>query len=137
MTPEQMARIHAAAFVQGRPWTADEFEDLLRGTGCFAVGDARCFALVRVIAGEAELLTIATDPTHQRQGLAKACMASWIAEACAQGAETAFLEVAADNTAARALYERHGFARAGLRKDYYRRNGAKPVDALLYSRKLT
>ena len=41
----------------------------------------------------------------------------------AAGAHALFIEVAAGNTAARALYEALGFAAAGVRKGYYGREG--------------
>lgn len=66
-----MAATHAAAFTQSRPWTTGEFAELLSSPLSLVVGDERCFALFRVIADEAELLTIATHPDHQRQGLAR------------------------------------------------------------------
>ena len=47
------------------------------------------------------------------------------------GAETLFLEVAVDNTAAIALYRAAGFASAGTRKGYYDRGAAGRVDALV------
>jgi len=137
MTPEQMAATHAAAFTQSRPWRAGEFADLLSLSGSFACGDARCFALVRVIADEAELLTIATDPAHRRQGLARACMDRWQAEAAARGATRAFLEVAADNPAALGLYAACGYDRVGLRRGYYPRPDAPPSDAILMARTLS
>ncbi len=130
-TPAQMAATHAAAFRQDRPWSADEFAGLLQNSGCLAVGDAQCFALVRVVVDEAELLTIATHPDHRRQGRARAVMRDWMARAADMGARRAFLEVAADNLPAIALYESVGFAGAGVRRAYYRRAGTDPADALL------
>lgn len=131
LTPVQMAATHAAAFRQERPWSADEFAGLLQNSGCFAVGDARSFALVRVVADEAELLTIATHPDHRRRGLARAAMRDWMTRAAEMGARRAFLEVASDNLPAVALYESEGFAPAGMRRAYYRRAGGDPADALL------
>ncbi len=131
LTPEKMAATHAAAFTQSRPWRAAEFASLLDSPLVFAAGDARCFALVRAIADEAELLTIATDPAHQRQGLARSCMADWESAVRERGAAEIFLEVAEDNAPARALYRACGFAECGRRAGYYRRIGAKAADALL------
>lgn len=136
LTPEQMAATHTAAFTQSRPWSAAEFAALLDSPLVFTAGDKRCFALVRVIADEAELLTIATDPTHQRQGLARACMAEWESTAHGRDAAEVFLEVAEDNTPAQALYRACGFAECGRRAGYYRREGAKPADALLMRKSL-
>jgi ribosomal-protein-alanine N-acetyltransferase len=126
-----MATTHAAAFTQSRPWSEAEFAALLDSRLTFAVGDARCFALVRVVVDEAELLTIATHPNHQRQGLARAVMKSWRAFAVQRGAETAFLEVAADNIPACDLYASCGFSTCGNRPGYYRRENGPAVDAIL------
>ncbi len=136
MTPEDMALTHAAAFTQARPWTAAEFEDLLQNRFTHVVGDPNCFALFQVIAGEAELLTIATHPLYQRQGLAAACMKNWHAVAADLGAARAILDVAADNGAAIALYEGFGYSPCGRRKGYYTRDSASNCDAIVMERPL-
>ncbi len=137
MAPDDMARTHAAAFTQSRPWSRDEFVALLSVPGTFASGDARAFALARIIVDEVELLTIATDPAFQSQGLARRVMQAWMIEAMSRGAATAFLEVASDNHAAIALYSANGFAQTASRKGYYVRPNAQSVDALIMSRDLT
>ncbi len=131
-----MADLHAAGFTQSRPWSRDEFAGLLETPGCFATGGGDCFALVRVTLDEAELLTIATRPTRLRQGLARACMTRWQAIAQDRGATRAFLEVAADNAPAIALYKSGGFELCGTRARYYRRKNAHAVDALVMARPL-
>ena len=132
-----MAALHAAAFTQSRPWSRDEFAGLLENPGCFATGNVDCFALVRVVVDEAELLTIATRPTCLRQGLARACMTGWQAIARERGATRAFLEVAADNAPAIALYKASGFDPSGTRAGYYRRENAHAVDAQMMARDLS
>lgn len=129
-----LAATHQAAFIQSRPWSEQEFAELLTNRFIHHVGDARCFALIRVIADEAELLTIATHPDHQRQGLARKCMVNWQALAQSLGANNAFLEVAEDNFPARGLYSDSGFGVFGRRKAYYPRPEAESVDALLMKR---
>ena len=136
MTPDDMAQLHAASFTEARNWSAEEFAALLASPLCFAVGDVRSFALVRVVADEAELLTLATNPAFQRQSLARAVMCDWQDEAKRRGAASAFLEVAADNTAALALYQSCGFVETGRRPGYYPRTGKDDCDALLLSRRL-
>jgi len=137
MTPKEMARLHAAAFDQSRPWSAEEFAALLETPGTFATGEAAAFALVRVIADEAELLTIATDPARRRQGRARALLETVHAEAAKRGAARIFLEVADDNLAARALYETCGYSVVGRRKRYYRRLDGPAVDAVIMAHDLT
>lgn len=136
MTPAQMAATHKAAFTQSRPWTETEFSDLLANRFNALVGDARCFALIQVIAGEAELLTIATHPDHQRRGLAAQIMADWHAQAVSQGATRAFLDVAADNAAAIALYHKCGYAPLARRAGYYTRSTEEKIDAIVMQRAL-
>ncbi|EEX08583.1 ribosomal-protein-alanine acetyltransferase [Ruegeria lacuscaerulensis ITI-1157] len=136
MTPQEMAEIHAAAFTQSRPWTASEFADLTAGRFTHVLGKQSAFALFQVIGDEAELLTIATHPNHQRQGLARALMQGWQTRACALGARRAVLDVAADNIPAIALYQGCGYAPCGLRRAYYGRPGANNVDAIVMERTL-
>jgi ribosomal-protein-alanine N-acetyltransferase len=137
MTPEDLARLHAAAFGDERPWSASEFASLLGLPGILLLGDARAILLGRLAADEAEVLTLATDPAHRRQGLASALLARFHAGAAARGASRAFLEVAEDNAAARALYAVAGYAEAGRRRRYYRRASGADADALLLSRPLS
>lgn len=132
-----MAAIHAAAFTQTRPWSEDEFSGFLNDPLCFALGDAHCFALIRVVADEAELLTIATHPDHQRRGLARRLMSLWLRTARTKGADRAFLEVAADNAPARALYDACGFQTCGMRKGYYARSDDTRMDAIVMASDLT
>ncbi|WP_299946944.1 GNAT family N-acetyltransferase [uncultured Ruegeria sp.] len=131
MTPQDMAHIHAAAFRQSRPWIAEEFTELLANRFIHVVGDKRSFALVQVIADEAELLTIATHPDHQRLGLARQIMADFHGHAKKIGASRAFLDVASDNMAAIALYEGCGYMACGKRKSYYLRENGPNVDAIV------
>ncbi len=114
-----MARLHAAAFTVPRPWGAAEFARLLAAPGTLLATESDGFALARVIADEAEILTIAVAPARRRRGVATRLLAGLLAEAAARGAMAMFLEVAADNAAARALYDRAGFCEAGRRAGYY------------------
>lgn len=134
--PKGMARLHAAAFTQSRPWSETEFASLLESPLTFAIGDSRSFALVRVIADEAELLTIATDPAYQRQGLGRTIMRNWEKLAQTRGVAMAFLEVAADNHVAKALYRSNGFAPCGRRNNYYPRENDVLVDAIVMRKSL-
>lgn len=129
MTPHTLAALHHAAFSQDRAWSADEFRALLDSPHCHLTTQTQGFALWRAVAGEAELLTIATHPAHQRRGIASALMRAWMAAASTQ-ADTAFLEVAADNQGAVALYAQFGFGQIAQRSNYYAR-GDHSVDALI------
>ncbi|MEX0311056.1 MAG: GNAT family N-acetyltransferase [Tateyamaria sp.] len=129
MTPEALAALHRAAFDRERPWTAEEFRELVANPFTHLETAAHGFALWRGIAGEAELLTIAVDPAHHRQGIGAGLMRGWLGRA-QENCTRAFLEVASDNTAAIALYSRYGFEIAAKRDGYYRRDDGF-ADALI------
>jgi ribosomal-protein-alanine N-acetyltransferase len=133
-----LARVHAQAF--SAPWSPSEIAALSSGPNAilFAArkfGAIAGFILCRTIADEAEVLTLATAPEHRRHGVGRHLLEIGARTAEARGATRFFLEVAADNIAAIALYERAGFHRVGARAGYYSRPGGG-VDALVMRRDL-
>ena len=136
MTPDQMGDLHARGMTTPPPWSARDFKDLLASPLVFTVGDTSAFAMGRVIADEAELLTIVTDPDQRRSGLGRACLATFESEAARRGATTAFLEVAETNAPARALYASEGWRETGRRKGYYATSDGTRVDAILMAKPL-
>ncbi|WP_127561800.1 ribosomal protein S18-alanine N-acetyltransferase [Nioella ostreopsis] len=131
MTPTDLARIHAASFTTPRPWSAAELESFLSDPLCDLIEGDGGFALIRTIAGEAELLTIAVEPDQRRHGRGKAILLQALDRARTREAEQIFLEVAADNQPAIRLYETTGFVRTGQRPQYYRKPDGTRVDAWL------
>lgn len=138
MTPAQLAALHARCFTTPRPWSEAEFAAFLQDPLAFLLteGDA-AFLLGRAVAGEAELLTLAVAPESRRLGLARKLVARFLYQARLRAAETAFLEVAADNEAARALYVASGFTESGRRRNYYENPQGVRIDALVMQRALT
>ena len=138
MTPEALAALHVRAFTTPRPWSAGEFAGFLADPMVFLLveGDAG-FLLGRVVAGEAELLTVAVAPEARGRGLGQRLVSRFVYQARLRGAEVAFLEVAEDNAPARAVYSRGGFTETGRRRGYYRTPQGQPVDALVMQRVLT
>ena len=131
---DRLAAIHASAFDQ--PWSAPEFADFLgRGEVTCLISDGG-FILIRMVAGEAEVLTLAVEPTRRRSGHGQALLAAALDLAAAAGAEAAFLEVASDNEAAINLYLSGGFRQVGRRRDYYARPTGRQ-DALVLRRELS
>ncbi|HEV7158307.1 MAG TPA: GNAT family N-acetyltransferase [Caulobacteraceae bacterium] len=137
--PALLAMLHAAAADEA--WNAAEMAELLASPGVSALvataddGAPAAFILCRLVAGEAEVLTLASRPDHRRQGLASTLLVAAEILLREQGARRLFLEVAEDNTAARALYARAGFHGVGRRTAYYVR-GRERVDALVLRRDL-
>ena len=125
MTPEALARLHAACFVVPRPWSAEDIADVLASPGAALFLRPEGFAIGRTAAGEAELLTLAVDPARRRRGVGTALLAAFDAGARAHGAAEAVLEVAERNAAARALYEGAGLARGGAAPALLRRRAGR------------
>ena len=138
MTPEALAALHRRCFeATPRPWSASEFAALLADPATLVVHTDDSFALGRLAGPEAELLTLVVDPDRRRRGTATTLMAALEADATARGACELFLEVAATNAAARALYAGLGYRQAGLRTGYYTRPDGPAIDALVLVKTLT
>ena len=136
MTAAELARLHARAFVTPPPWSAAAFAATLADPAAFLLAEPGALLVGRVAAGEAELLTLATDPDARRQGMARRLLAGFDAESVRRGATEAVLEVAEDNAAARALYAAAGWRQAGRRPGYYPAAGSTGRTAALILRKL-
>lgn len=117
--------IHATAFHHG--WSSDDFRSLMAQDTVFGFiarpegkpHAALGFVLSRLVAGEAEILTIAVARSAQRQGVGRALMDAVLRHLYQERTETLFLEVDAANVAAQALYGRLGFKKVGDRPAYY------------------
>lgn len=136
-----LARLHALCFPDDR-WNEKALAELLAMAGASGhlvedveEGRPLGFILDVILAGEAEILTLAVTPDCRRQGIGRALLADLFERAWRGGARNVGLEVAADNAPARQLYESSGFAPSGQRRGYYRRGGVT-VDALLFRRAL-
>lgn len=117
-----LCALERACFVDA--WSMRLLEEELNSATGFARGlwmgdDLSAYALLRVVAKEAELLRIATSPLRRGQGLAGALLRDCQTQLSVQGCTALFLEVRESNLAARALYERAGFFEVGRRKRYY------------------
>jgi len=93
------------------------------------------FALVRVVADEAELLLLAVACAARRRGTGAALLETAARAAAAAGAAIMHLEVREDNPAVH-LYAACGFARVGVRRAYYRGADGRARDAHSFRRDL-
>jgi ribosomal-protein-alanine N-acetyltransferase len=137
---EIMTRLHAQGFYRG--WPQSDFAAFLTEaeTPAFVACDARRriagFALLRIAADEAELVTIAVDPKWRGKGIGTALLRAMLDDLSRTAARRIFLEVAADNPAAIALYRSFGFQQVGRRDAYYARPDGRPATALVMKRDL-
>lgn len=123
------------------PWSAESLAGILalpRSFGLIAheAGQPLGFLLAQCAAGESEIINLAVAPAARRQGIGGALVAGAMSRAVSMGAQTMFLEVADNNAAARALYDRRGFVQVGMRPDYYRKSVSSNTDALVLRREL-
>lgn len=117
-----LAALHGACFHRG--WSEDEFERLLIDRNVVAhqvtIGRRLAgFIISRIIAGEAEILSVAVAAARRRKGLAGQMLSLHLRRLAGLGARTVFLEVDEANAAANRLYGRAGFRAVGRREGYY------------------
>lgn len=121
----ELADLHAPLFYHA--WSEEDFAGLLAQGNVFGfisrpVGKPKTgtgFVLARLVAGEAEVLTIAVLPALQKRGIGRELMEGVLRHLHHERAESLFLEVDERNIAAQALYKRLGFEQVGHRPNYY------------------
>ncbi|MCP3474386.1 ribosomal protein S18-alanine N-acetyltransferase [Bradyrhizobium sp. CCGUVB1N3] len=136
----RLAELHGASFARG--WGEGEFESMMseRNTlvhrlrlGRKTIG----FAVSRMGADEAEILSIAVDQAYRGRGLSRALLLTHLGHLAGRGVRTIFLEVEENNRPARALYDGIGFMVVGRREHYYKQANGEQLNALLMRRDLS
>jgi ribosomal-protein-alanine N-acetyltransferase len=138
-----LAELHAAIFKApwDHPWSAQSFAEILAMPGAHGWLMIRRetpigFMLVRFTLDEGEILLTGIVPEARRRGHAAELMGIVLDAARRAGIAKLFLEHAAGNEAAAALYGRFGFSRIGRRRAYYERRGGGREDAITLRRDL-
>lgn len=116
--PERSFRFELSENPAARGWVAE------------ANGRIAAMLMLWFVVDEAHIATIATHPDFRQQGIGEQILLTALREVRGEGGRRAFLEVRLSNTAAQALYKKHGFIVDGVRPRYYRDNNE---DALLMS----
>ena len=119
---DEIAEIEKAVFRE--PWSASALKFLL-GDGAvgFAVtedGKVCAYGSMAIVLDEGQILNIATRPDKKRQGHATRVLIKLIEHARENSLSLMTLEVRESNFAARELYQKHGFAEIGRRKNFYK-----------------
>lgn len=136
----RLAQLHGAAFARG--WGEGEFESMMSERNTlvhrFRLGGKTIgFAVSRIGADEAEILSIAIDADYRGRGLSRALLLTHLGHLAGRGVRTIFLEVEENNQPARRLYERVGFVVVGRRERYYKQPDGEQLNALLMRRDLS
>jgi [ribosomal protein S18]-alanine N-acetyltransferase len=135
----------AARFVEAPHWSRRDYEKILlpdlppaaplggltrRAFITLCDSTLAGFAVASWLPQEAaaEVEGLVVDEKYRRQGMASALLRACMEWAANAGASSMRLEVRASNTAALALYQRHGFSAVGRRRAYY---SAPVEDAVL------
>ena len=106
------------------PWTEKMLESELESALSVLLTEERegktvGYALGRVVADEAELLKICVIAEWRKRGIAEKMLSGLLEKMREKGAAACFLEVRSKNSHAISLYEKLGFEKIALRKDYY------------------
>ncbi len=121
------------------PWTRGIFVDCLRIPYVCEILEERGavvgYAVMSLGGDEAHLLNLCLDGPARGRGLATMMLDHLFLKAMREGVRVLYLEVRPSNAAALALYARSGFARIGVRKNYYRAEDGRE-DALVLARSL-
>ena len=100
---------------------AEEAETSLSESGSDVSGETSIvgYAGLLMVPEESDVLNIAVRKDRKRRGIATKIMGALIKEAAKRGVTVFHLEVRAGNGPATALYERLGFEKDGIRRNYY------------------
>lgn len=82
-------------------------------------GMLAAYCIVYHVLDEAEIARIAVDENFRRQGIGAELLSYTFSCCCEQQIERVLLDVRESNTVARTFYEKHGFQKDGIRKDFY------------------
>lgn len=132
-----LSALHGQAFAAG--WDEASIAGFLADPACVTLtalrvgkGEITGFITARIADAEAEILTLTVAAGARRKGVARALVTALVDALRTRGVAELFLEVGADNDAARGLYAGAGFAEAGRRPGYYAAQpGGAPRDALV------
>ncbi|MBR1565173.1 MAG: ribosomal protein S18-alanine N-acetyltransferase [Oscillospiraceae bacterium] len=108
-----------------RPWTAEQLRSQLKDSQHESIaaiasdGEVLGYVGMMYVLDEGYISNVAVSPAYRRQGIGDALITHLCAICEALGLSFVTLEVRAGNAPAIALYEKHGFQRVGLRKNYY------------------
>ena len=94
---------------QGIIWVVDALEH----------GEIAGFLVAWRVLDSMEIVDIAVDPLHRRQGIASALIEMLAAVAGSNGVDKIALEVRENNLAALSMYKKLGFQQLGRRSDFY------------------
>ncbi|MEO7105611.1 MAG: ribosomal protein S18-alanine N-acetyltransferase [Rhodoferax sp.] len=142
--PLLVDRIDAVVQIEQRayahPWNRTNFLDALQSGNqaqLLLAGDTLLGYFVAMQGvEEVHLLNITVAPEFQRQGWSRVMLDALALWARGRAAQWLWLEVRVGNARALRVYEAQGYARVGVRKDYYPAGHGKREDAVVMGLRL-
>jgi [ribosomal protein S18]-alanine N-acetyltransferase len=143
---EPLTRVHIEAVMQveqsayAHPWTRTNFSDALvsgyEAQLLMAQTELLGYFVAMQGVDEVHLLNITVAPNYQRQGWSRVLLEALALWTRGLGKQWLWLEVRLGNARAIAIYEKQGFRRVGMRKNYYPSAHGAREDALVMSLRL-
>jgi ribosomal-protein-alanine N-acetyltransferase len=136
-TAKDAAELEKICFAS--PWSESALADMAAHEGAsflcaFCDGEFAGYAGMLCVLDEGQICNVAVVPKFRRVGIGAALMQAQTEAARIRGLSFMTLEVRAGNLAAQGLYEKYGWEKVGVRKNFYE----KPrEDAFLYNYYLT
>lgn len=123
---------------QPRPWPSWYFRKQLRTSSCWVLeqqGMVVGFGIVAMVKDWAHIMNMCVAPGYRRRGLGQRIMLQLLQVAKRQHSGHAWLEVRTTNNPAIRLYQKMGFRKIQIRKNYYAMPSAKE-NAIVMVRRL-
>jgi ribosomal-protein-alanine N-acetyltransferase len=141
LTPEHLDAVMAIEqTAYSHPWSRGNFQDSLNplfdAHGLWLEDELLGYFLAMHGVEEMHLLNITVAPARQGQGWGRMMLDALTLLSRQQGAQWLWLEVRQSNTQALQVYERYGFRRVSIRKDYYPADRQQREHAVVMSLKL-
>ncbi len=128
---QDLADIHAACPTITRPWSAQEFANLLHNPRVFYGTHPSGFIIGRQVdAEEVELFMFVVVTEQQNKGIGRDLLTNFIDSVRNLSVRRIFLEVAENNDKALRMYKAAGFQEAGKRIAYYKMPDGTPIDGI-------
>ena len=123
---ETLYSIDQACFPRGIAYGRDELRSYLRCKGSYCLlaqvaNQIAGFILTERSGKLAHIITLDVLEAHRNQRVGSSLLRAAEQEAASHGVERMYLETATDNKAAIALWEKHGYRKSGMVKNYYGR----------------
>lgn len=118
-------------------WSQDGFYESIQNPNAVLIAayeDGRLagYCCMYEVLDEGEIVNVAVAPEFRRKGIAGKMLEALLEKECRREVLNVFLEVREHNGAAVSLYEKFGFKKIGIRKNFYE----KPVEDAIVMQKV-